>query len=108
MTKNLHKVNMKRSKLRNKFLNDRTEMSPKEYKKQRNFSVHILKRAKKEHLQILMQIPYQIKRFWQIVKPLFLNKVKVKTSIKLVENKEAIDNETEIAKLFNEYFVNIV
>ena len=28
---------MKRSRLRNKFLSDRTEISRKEYKKQRNF-----------------------------------------------------------------------
>ena len=48
------------------------------------------------------------KKFWQIVKPLFLNKVKTKTTIQLVENNEMIDDEIEIAKLFNEYFVNIV
>ena len=34
MTKNLRKAIMKRSRLRNKFLSDRTEMSQKEYKKQ--------------------------------------------------------------------------
>ena len=45
MTKNLHKTIMKRS--RNKFLSDRTEMSRKEYKKQRNFCVNLLKRTKK-------------------------------------------------------------
>ena len=49
MTKNLHKAIMKRSRLRNKFLSDRTKMSRKEYKKQRNFCVNLLKRAKKEH-----------------------------------------------------------
>ena len=47
MTKNLHKAIMKRSRLRNKFLSDRTEISRKEYKKQRNFCVNLLKRAKK-------------------------------------------------------------
>ena len=50
MTKNLHKAIMKRS--RNKFLSERTEMSRKEYKKQRNFCVNLLKRAKKNILQI--------------------------------------------------------
>ena len=49
MTKNLLKAIMKRSRLRNKFLSDRTEISRKEYKKQRNFCVNLLKRAKKEH-----------------------------------------------------------
>ena len=48
------------------------------------------------------------KKFWQLVKPLFSNKVKAKTNIKLVDNNELTDDEIEIAKLFNEYFVNIV
>ena len=41
------------------------------------------------------------KTFWQTVKPLFSNIVKVKTVIKLVENDAMIDEESE-------YFVNIV
>ena len=49
MTKNLNKAIIKRSTLRNKLLSDRTGMSRKEYKKQRNFYVNLLKRAKKEH-----------------------------------------------------------
>ena len=49
MSKNLHKAIKKRSRLRNKFLSDTTEMSRTECKKQRNFGVNILKRAKKEH-----------------------------------------------------------
>ena len=47
MIENLHKAIMKHSRLRNKFLSGRTEMSRKEYKKQRNFCVKLLKRAKK-------------------------------------------------------------
>ena len=48
------------------------------------------------------------KKFWQIVKPLFANKLQAKTILKLVENDEVIDDESEIEKIFNEYFVNIV
>ena len=47
MTKNLHKAIMKHSRLRNKFLSDTTEISRTEYKKQQNFCVNLLKRAKK-------------------------------------------------------------
>ena len=47
-------------------------------------------------------------KFWQTVKSLFSNKVKAKTVIKLVENDVMIEDESEIAKIFNEYFVNIV
>ena len=49
MTKKLHKAIMKHSRLRNKLLSDKTKMYRKEYKKQRNFCVNLLKRAKKEH-----------------------------------------------------------
>ena len=49
MTKGLHKAIMKRSGLRNKFLRDRTETSRKEYKKQRNFCVNLLKKTEKVH-----------------------------------------------------------
>ena len=48
------------------------------------------------------------KKFWQTVKPLFSSKMKAKTVIKLVENDVMIEDEYEIAKNFNEYFVNIV
>ena len=48
------------------------------------------------------------KKYCQIVKRLFSSKVKGKTTITLVENDKTIDDEIEIAKIFNEYFVNIV
>ena len=48
MAKGLHKAIIKLSRLRNKFLRDRTETSRKEYKKQRKFCVNLLKKAKKD------------------------------------------------------------
>ena len=48
------------------------------------------------------------KKCWQTVKSLFSNKVNTKTVIELVENDGMIDDESEIAKFFNEYFVNII
>ena len=64
-----------------------------------------MKKAKKEHFANLdVNSVTDSKIFWQIVKPLFQIK---SPTIKLVENNEMIDDEIEIAKLFNEYFVNI-
>ena len=108
MTKDLHKAMMKRSRLRNKFLHDRTEMSWKEYKKQRNVCANLLKKAKKDHFSNLdVNSVLDNRKFWQNVKSLFSNKVKAELTIKLIENDEMIDNEFKIAKIFNEYFVNI-
>ena len=74
---------MKRPRLRNKFLRDRPETSRKEYKKQRNFCVDLLKKAEKDHFANLDV------NSRQNVKPLFSNKVKAKTTIKLIENDES-------------------
>ena len=80
-------------------------MSCKEYKKQRKFCANFLKKNKKEHFANLdVNFMSDNKRFYQIVKPFFSNKVEAK----LVENNEMIDEEIEVAKLFNDYFVNIV
>ena len=109
MTKDLHKVIMERSRLRNKFLRDRTDISREKYKKQRNLCVSLLKKAKKDHfVNFDTKFVTDTKKFWQTVKPLFSNKVKAKTVIKLVDNDVMIEDESEIAKNFNEYFVNIV
>ena len=54
-------------------------MSRNEYKKQRNFCVNLLKKAKKEHFANLdVNSISDNKKFWQIVKPPFSNKVKPK------------------------------
>ena len=109
MTKDLHKAIMKRSRLGNKFLRDRTDIAREEYKKQRNLCVSVLKKAKKDHFANLdIKSVADNKKFWQTVKPLFSNKVKAKTVIKLFGNDAMIDDESEIAKFFNQYFVNIV
>ena len=68
-----------------------------------------MKKAKKDHFANLdVRSVTDNKKFWQTVKPLVSNKVKAKTFIKLAENDAMIDDKSEIAKPFNECFVNIV
>ena len=63
----------------------------------------LLKRAKKEHFANLdINSISDNKKFWQIVKPLFSNKVEGKTTITLVKNDEMTDDEIQIANLLNE------
>ena len=47
------------------------------------------------------------KTFGQFVKQLFPNKVKAKATVKFIKNYNTIDDEIEIAELFDKYFVNI-
>ena len=50
-TKKLSKEIMKRSRLRNKFLNTRSDLHRKAYNKQRNYVVSLLRKEKKTILQ---------------------------------------------------------
>ena len=109
MTKDLPRAIMKRSRLLNNFLLDRTETSRKEYEKQRNFCINLLKKAKKDHFPNLDVNSFlDNRRSWQKFRPLFSNKVEAKPTIILFENDKMIDNEIKFAKIFNEYFVNIL
>ena len=83
MTKDLHKTIMKRTRLRNKLLSNWAEMF-REYKKQRDFCVNLLKKANKEHFANLdVNSISDNKKFWQIVKPLFSKKVKSKNNYQI-------------------------
>ena len=56
-----------------------------------------MKKAKKNYFANLgVNSVLDNKKFWQNVKPLFSNKVKAKTTIKLNENDKMIDNENKV------------
>ena len=87
MTTDLHKTIIKRSRLRNKiilvigidFLSKRTELSRKNTEKNKTWSANLLKKPPKEHFPNLdLNFISDNKKFWQIVKLLFLNKFKAK------------------------------
>ena len=76
MTKDPHKAIMKHSRLKIKFLRDRTDVSREEYKKQRYLCVSLSKKAKKDHFANLdIKSMTDNKKFWQTVKLLFSIKV---------------------------------
>ena len=68
---------MKRSRLRNKFLNTKSDFDRKAYNKQRNLCVSLIRREKKNlvHVSSTRDITDN-KMFWKTVKPLFTDKVK--------------------------------
>ena len=49
-----------------------------------------------------------IKKFWATAKPLFSNKIKLAEHIVLSENGALVNDEEEVAHIFNNFFVNIV
>ena len=44
--------------------------------------------------------------FWKIVKPKISGKVKIRSKITLAEDDKILFQDAEIAKTFNEYFIN--
>ena len=109
VTKELRKAIMKRSRLRNVYLQYRTEISKIAYNKQRNICVSLLKKSKRSYFGNLdVQTMTDNKKFWKRVSPLFSNKIKTKEKITLVENREIVSIDSEVASIFNEFFTTIV
>ena len=73
---------MKRSRLRNKFLNTKSDIDRKAYNKQRNLCVGLIRREKKNFFNnISTRDITDNKTFWKTVKLLFTNKVQTKSKI---------------------------
>ena len=99
---------MKRPRLRKKFLNTKSDIDRKEYNKQRNYVVSLLRKERNNfsgNLNISKVTDHRV--FWKIVKPKISDKVKISFKITLVEDDKILFQDVEIAKTFNEYFINI-
>ena len=99
---------MKRTRLRNKFLNTKKDIDRRAYNKQRNYVVSLLRKEKKDfygNLDISKVTDNRV--FWKIVQPKISDKVKIRSKITLVEDDKILSQDAEIAETFNEYFINI-
>ena len=112
---------MKRSRLRNKFLNTKSDIERKAYNKQRNLCVSLIRNEKQNFFSNIntSDITYN-KTFWKTVKPFFTAKIKRKSKMTLTkknivsqEGQEKIVSEkivTEdqaVAEVYNKFFINI-
>ena len=74
MNKALSKEIMTRTRLRNKFLKDRSEENKKKYSKQRNYCVSLLRKSKSNYFGNLNDKNINDnKTFWKTVKPFLLD-----------------------------------
>ena len=78
---------MKRSWLRNKFLNTKSDIGWKVYNKQCNLCVSLIMWKKKNFLNNISTCDITAKTFWKTVKPLFTYKGHAKSKITLIEKK---------------------
>ena len=111
---------MRRTRLRNKLINFKTDADGTAYNKQRNYCVSLKRKAKRAYYSNLkIRDVTDIKTFWRKVKPLFSEEVNLQTKILLVEKgndlsdpeissefENVISDDMEIVQTFNEIFVH--
>ena len=107
-TKILSKDIMSKSSLRNNFFNTKSDIDRRTYNKQLNYVVSLLRKENKDFYGNLdISKVTDNRAFWKIVKPKISDKVKIRSKITLVEDDKILSQDAEIAKTFNEYFINI-
>ena len=91
MNKKLSKEIMKKSRLRNKFLNTKSDIDRKAYNKQHNYVVGLLRNEKNSFYSNLdTKVVIDNRTFWKTVKPLLSEKETKKSKINSVEDDKII------------------
>ena len=107
MDSNLNHAIILRSKLRNEFLNSRSNKDREAYKKQKKLCISLLN--KKDYFETLdMKSVTDKKMFWETVAPLFSNNSEASIKTILSENEKLIINDQKCVEVFNNYFNSIV
>ena len=113
---------MKRSRLRNKFLNTKSDIDRKACNKQRNLCVSLIRSEKRKFFSNIKTSDItDNKTFWKTVKPFFTDKIITKTKITLIQknivsqedqeeivSEKIITEDQAVAEVFNKFFINIV
>ena len=91
MIKIISKAIMTRSRLRNKFLRNRTPENRIAYNQQRNFCVSLIRETKREYFNSLNEkLVTDNKLFWNTIKPFFSDKGANREKYTLIEEEEIL------------------
>ena len=108
MNKDIHKAIMTRTRLKNRFLKEPTEMNRLAYKKQRNYCVSLMRQSKKQYYGTLNANHLtDNKNIWRVAKPNFSNKILGTNRVILRNGGKIISDTEKVADTFNKFFVNI-
>ena len=100
---------MTRTRLLNKLRKFNCPENQLACKRQRNYSVKLLKRSRKDFYNNLnVKKVTDNKHFWRNIKPSFTDKILNDEKITLVEDGKVITAEMDLAKIFKDHFENIV
>ena len=96
INKKINKEIMQRSRLRNQFLNKKSDTDRKAYNEKCNLSVNLIRSEKKIFFNNINTSDItENKTFWKTLKPFFTNKIKTKSIITLIEKKKILSQERE-------------
>ena len=99
---------MTRSRLKNLYNKTKSSADLLKYKKQRNFVKNLNVKEKKQFFERLSdRASDKPGEFWAHCKPFFTNKSISSETVSLLEDNVVTQDEFGVAKIFNEYFVNI-
>ena len=106
MNKNLSKAFMHRSKLKNKFNKNPSEINKDLYRKQRNYCVNLVKKKKKKYYNNLdVNILKDNQKCWLTINPLFSTKQSdTRRNIVILENGIVTSDKNEVAEKLKNYF----
>ena len=109
VNKKLRQAIVTRSKLLDKFRQERAISSHVAHKKQRNMCVKLLRKTKKDFFSNFdVKGLTDNKQFWKTVKPCLTDKTLKDKRITLTENEKVVSDKRKLVKIFNEYFLKIV
>ena len=91
MSNEIFKAVMNRTRLRNRFLKNRSNGNGHLFRKQRNLCVSLLTKSKKYYFSNLSEKQTtNNKRFWKTVKPFLSNKVQSSERINLTDENDSL------------------
>ena len=110
MSNEIFKAVMNRTRLRNRFLKNRSNGNGHLFRKQRNLCVSLLTKSKKYYFSNLSEKQTtKNKRFWKTVKPFLSNKVQSSERINLTdENDSLVADYGKITTELNSFFSFVV
>ena len=109
INKDLRKAIMKRSRLKNIFLRNKTTDPHNDYKIQRNLCRNLPRKAKRSYFNAINpSCITDSKKFWRTIKPIFNDNIRSNENIILVDKDQVISEDKKVAHIFSNFFGNVV
>jgi len=108
MNSDLRKAVYKKRMLKNKFFQSKTDKNWENYRKQRNYVTKLKKMSIRNYFFERCTGGPKSTDFWPTIKPFLTNKGNINNKeIVLEENDKIINNQSEVATSFNDFFLNV-